>query len=281
MKRLRSKLNNTQGVSMIIALVFMLICLFVGGTVLTAATVNSGRVKANERNRVFMDHRSAAMLIADSLQTKKGDPLKIEVVKTKVVEQPVRITRTGKMSYSASPTISSSYEFRVSHDLRDAASVTPFQRIVAEAAMRRYIELNAISGSDWKVRFPGSPDVVITGTSYKFSIPSDLTDINFKGSISTNTESDYEFSVKCENENNSKLPYNVFFKINSDTQGKAKIDVRMYSDTPISKTLPPMQRLVQTTHNANSANQGIMYTTESTVTSIIWQGPLIMKGDTK
>ena len=44
MKRIKTKLHDRSGASIIIALVYLLICAFVGGTVLAAATANSGHI---------------------------------------------------------------------------------------------------------------------------------------------------------------------------------------------------------------------------------------------
>ena len=68
MKQTLNKLKSNSGATIIIALMFMLICVFVGGSVLVAATVNGGRL-AGERadQQAILNQRSIAAVIADEL----------------------------------------------------------------------------------------------------------------------------------------------------------------------------------------------------------------------
>lgn len=68
MKRISEKLNHRGGASLVIALVVVLVAVFVGGSVLAAATVNGGRL-ANRRNREqsYLSQRSAAALLSEEL----------------------------------------------------------------------------------------------------------------------------------------------------------------------------------------------------------------------
>lgn len=68
MKRISEKLNRRGGASLVIALVVVLVAVFVGGSVLAAATVNGGRL-ANRRSREqsYLSQRSAAALLSDEL----------------------------------------------------------------------------------------------------------------------------------------------------------------------------------------------------------------------
>ena len=53
---------------MLIAIVFMLFCVFIGGSVLAAATVNGSRLKKSvESEQAYLSQRSAALLIAEQL----------------------------------------------------------------------------------------------------------------------------------------------------------------------------------------------------------------------
>ena len=68
MKKTVKKLQSDRGATMILAMVFMLICVFVGGSVLTAASVNGGRL-ANARSdqQDLLNQRSIAAVIASEL----------------------------------------------------------------------------------------------------------------------------------------------------------------------------------------------------------------------
>ena len=68
MNRLTNKLKNNSGASMIIALLFFLICATVGISVLAAAKANAGRLLAQRENeQAYLTVRSAAQLMRSSL----------------------------------------------------------------------------------------------------------------------------------------------------------------------------------------------------------------------
>lgn len=68
MRKLRRKLDSESGVSIVIGLVFFLICLTVGAVVLTAATANAGRVTRIEgEQQAYLAVRSAAHLLRDEI----------------------------------------------------------------------------------------------------------------------------------------------------------------------------------------------------------------------
>ena len=68
MQTLSRKLHNRRGASMLIAMVFLLFCAFVGGSVLAAATANGSRIKAlTTSEQDYLNQRSTAALLADEL----------------------------------------------------------------------------------------------------------------------------------------------------------------------------------------------------------------------
>lgn len=71
MKKLKNKLSSKSGASMLLALVFLMFCMFVGGSVLAAATANgSWAARQKENQQAYLSQRSASLLLADLL---KGD----------------------------------------------------------------------------------------------------------------------------------------------------------------------------------------------------------------
>lgn len=68
MSIIRRKLNSQSGASIVIALIFFLLCLTVGAVVLTAATANVGRVtRIQNQQQAYFAVRSAAELIRDKI----------------------------------------------------------------------------------------------------------------------------------------------------------------------------------------------------------------------
>lgn len=71
MNTMRRKLNSQSGASIVIALIFFLLCLTVGAVVLTAATANVGRVtRIQNQQQAYFAVRSAAELLRDEIQGK-------------------------------------------------------------------------------------------------------------------------------------------------------------------------------------------------------------------
>ena len=68
MQRICDKLKSKAGTSLILALVFMLVCAFVGAVVLASSTANVGRTeKLIADNQDYLSQRSAANLLLDAM----------------------------------------------------------------------------------------------------------------------------------------------------------------------------------------------------------------------
>ena len=147
MKRIRSKLNNSQGVSIIIAMVFMLICLFVGAVVLTSSTVNSGRMKHTPKEKEFLNQRSAALLVAEELRTNGDKSIRLMIHEGTVKKQPVVIEKNGTYKVTGQATISNAnVQFEVC--MPEGVSMTALQRIALETTVLNYLNKNSISIAD-------------------------------------------------------------------------------------------------------------------------------------
>lgn len=73
MKACISKLRSQKGASLILAAVYFLICAFVGGTVLAAATSGSAHLKDRKSDeQAFLVQRSAARVIEQELSVTDG-----------------------------------------------------------------------------------------------------------------------------------------------------------------------------------------------------------------
>ena len=84
---IKQKLNSKRGASMIMAMVFLLFCLLIGGSVYANATVNGSRIEnMTDSQQEYYSQRSAMMLMADLLTDMNGEELQVLV--TDVVQQP-------------------------------------------------------------------------------------------------------------------------------------------------------------------------------------------------
>ena len=74
MLTIKQKLQSQRGASMLMAMVFLMFCLLIGGSVLAAATANSSRIEhlVNDQ-QTFLSQRSALMTMEEMLTTRSGD----------------------------------------------------------------------------------------------------------------------------------------------------------------------------------------------------------------
>lgn len=69
MKRLRKKLHSERGASILLALLFFLVCMMVGASVLAAAASNAGKIRSNRtEQQKYLTLSSAIRLICDELE---------------------------------------------------------------------------------------------------------------------------------------------------------------------------------------------------------------------
>ena len=105
MQSIKRKLSSQSGGSMLLALVFLLFCLFVGGSVLASATANGGRVndlKASQQE--YLTQRSAMLLMADMLESNDGSDLQLTIKEEKISDgstETVKVTFTIQDNDSA------------------------------------------------------------------------------------------------------------------------------------------------------------------------------------
>lgn len=73
MLTIKQKLKSQRGASMLMAMVFLMFCLLIGGSVLAAATANSSRIEhlVNDQ-QTFLSQRSALMTMEEMLTTRSG-----------------------------------------------------------------------------------------------------------------------------------------------------------------------------------------------------------------
>lgn len=68
MESLRKKLNSSQGASILLAMLFLLVCMMVGASVLMAAASNAGKIRSSrEEQQNYLTLSSALTLVCDEL----------------------------------------------------------------------------------------------------------------------------------------------------------------------------------------------------------------------
>lgn len=144
MKQLERKLRSNAGASMIFALVFLLFCVFIGGSVLAAATANAGRVASMTTDQQeYLSQRSAALVMADMLTETDDAPMQL-IVKEVVMTTSSGVPAEGEEDGAAtSTTIETTYTM----ETNEAKRRSVLQRILIENAVRKYRASKADAGT--------------------------------------------------------------------------------------------------------------------------------------
>lgn len=113
MERVREKLHSRTGASMLIALLFFLVAMVVGGVVLTAASTNAGRVERNRREQQnYLAVASAAELVKEDIAGEPAAAFTAAYRKTVVdTFYPAEYNELGELVSPSYTTRDTSYQF--------------------------------------------------------------------------------------------------------------------------------------------------------------------------
>ena len=272
MKKIHNKLRSRVGASMILAMVFMLFCAFIGGSVLASATANAQRVAQMAEQQDFLLERSAALLLSDQLQLDSGDYLRVTVIDQDQNIQAVTVGNGGTVVPIAGKVMQKRV---ITFQVNASEQLTHMQRLMVESAVLRYLQENA-EGENPEIhleQFPGNSDT--TG------------DFLFKN---TNTNPDDPKIVDnlSVSSTNAMIPaytanlsvgrdqdiYDFFVDFGDNSQLKLTMNAFSGSSNPITIENPA------SIDNGQyfTGNAYVQVTIESTQTSISWKNPLIEKG---
>lgn len=104
MLSMKQKLRSKRGASMIMAMVFLLFCMLIGGSVYATATANGTRIEhMTETQQEYYSQRSAMLLMADMLTDKNGKELQVVVTDVTVEREGADPERTISISSPGLP----------------------------------------------------------------------------------------------------------------------------------------------------------------------------------
>ena len=255
MKQLKRKLRSNAGASMIFALVFLLFCVFIGGSVLAAATANAGRVASMTTDQQeYLSQRSAALVMADMLTGTEDAPMQL-IIKEVVTTGPVGAPAEGEDGSATNTTIETTYTM----ETNESKPRSVLQRILIENAVRKYRASKADAGTEHfsGFLFAGMTDTYTKETLHLYG--SNVVSFGVIDSMST------ELTVWGNmSEYDMKLGFDEL-----DTNGRLKSD-------PLSQISLTINAYFSTGDAVIVEKNG---TTSKTTTTIIrWDPPVIEKG---
>lgn len=272
MKKIHNKLRSRVGASMILAMVFMLFCAFIGGSVLASATANAQRVAQMAEQQDFLLERSAALLLSDQLQLDDGEYLRLTVVDQKQNIQAVTVGNGGVVV----PIAGKAMQQRViTFQLSASQELTHMHRLMVESTVLRYLRENA-EGETPVVKLENFPEGITSTTEFQFkNTNTDPDDPKIVDNLTVNCGDERipDYTANLTVGRDTDL-YDFFVDFGENSQLKLTMNAFSGSSNPITIENPP------SVDNGKyfPGNATVQITVESTQTSISWKDPLIEKG---
>lgn len=285
MKKIQRKLRSKTGASMILALVFLMFCSFVGGSVLVSATANAYRVAHLAEQQDFLNQRSAALLLGDELQLEPGQQFRLHVVDAYKTTKEVNIVNGGGVVETGRSATERVITFQL---ITNDTDVTELQRLMLESTVWRYLRekvadeectvvlTNFGSGitdlDDFWYTYSG---VTVSGST--ITVSSTNTDpiegtMNVTGTAANVTLPSYTANFS------SGLGEELFdFHVDFGELSQLRLTMDAFSGTsnPITVSAPATEGVIA---GLASPTGYIQVTTRSTQTTISWDDPLVEKG---
>ena len=277
--KILKKLRDDRGASLLLAMVFLLICAFVGGSVLAGATANSRHLKTLAQDQQdYLSQRSAVTLLTDLADT-GSRRVQMIVKRTTTYTQPYK--QEGNTWVKDGDTTGSAETVEI--EVRSLAKNTPYnpiQRLVIECAVLRFAKdegypLEAITIKNFLAENGGDTALTITSPSQFW-----IKDGGGEGTI-TLTDPLGSQTVTAYAQCDGDYSFNIFFTgVGADStedkimSSQSKLHMSASSSKPSSTGLrdEPPQNVEKGQTQANA----YPYETEST--TITWSVPIVSKG---
>ena len=281
------KLRSNSGASMILALVFMLFCMFVGGTVLAAASANGYRVAHLSDQQQYLDERSAAFLTAEELRL-SSDLIDSHMLAINDVEHVIQKVIVGNGGVVTPDPSSPAFTIRtITFIAPEGIVMTPFQRIMYETAVLRYIQENGIDTNAVRVilenfvyNYNGTKTLFEISEFWCSSLSGSLT---VNGTLDTDHSNFTNFPANFECQGGSML-YDFVVDFGDYTQLSVVLNASLGERQPIIQTTIDEWSQTVTTNGAGGTpvNTTVTYPAQITTTTrmpvIMWENAIIEKG---
>ncbi len=307
MSKLQRKLRSRTGASMILALVFLMFCSFVGGSVLVSATANAYRVAHLAEQQDFLNQRSAALLLGDELQLESGQQFRLHVVDAYKTTKEVNIVNGGGVVETGNLTEERVITFQLITNV-PSNKITGMQRLMLESTVWRYLR-EKVAEEEKKTtvvisNFPFS-EVTVNDFCFKYSgvTVSNGTVVNgvvkdcvvkvLEASNANQMPVEEKLSVTgtADAGTNVTLPsyianfssgkgeelYDFHVDFGELSQLRLTMDAFSGTSNPITVDAPATEGYLYT-DTAKSGTGYIQVTMVSTQTTISWDDPLVEKG---
>lgn len=271
MNQIKRKISSKSGASMLLAMVFMLFCVLIGGTVLAASSANGYRLNRLSDSQTYLDQRSAALLMAQELQSPEDTILRMSITDVKRTVQPVKIGRDGTVTNNGKATT----VHNITVQLPEGTVLTPVQRVMMETAVWQYLKQAGLKNTDAVtlsnfICDDGGQPLVLT----------DMDEFWYQYKLNTKDPFDGTMTLNGDYRGQSFVAQKVYF---SAGEGENQFDFKfefgeqsplsVAVDATFSKKTP-----VSSSYVAPDGSGYARITTQSTQTAILWGEPDVQKG---
>lgn len=266
--KILKKLHSKTGASMLIALVFMMFCAFIGGAVLAAATANAGRIDAlNIETQDYLDQRSICMLLVDELRSGDYNKMSMSIrdetltpVTAKIVNNVPVFTENGTPQRTITITAD-----------ENSSDINEMRLMLYKCAAMRYLKLNENgidSGTNVVIQF-GDDTMTKEELLKQFKANSESFDMKITDPLGNEINGMFKCSAAEENR------YSLVIDFGDKTQ--MSIQMKATASEPdehkIEPENDPNRKLIDKSQNLYSCTATVYSTT-----TIDWGTAYIEKG---
>ena len=278
MNKIQQKLRSRAGASMILAMMFMMFCAFIGGTVLASATANAQRVAQMAEQQDFLLERSAALMASDQLQLQSGKYLRLSIKDEISVIQEAGEVAPGSGTIVPLPDGYKTEVRSISFQVLTNANLTPMHRLMLEATVWRYLDEYDPEETAVSLSFVGFPDGVTATNQFQFQPV--IQEHNIEGALNvsstaTGTTVSIPDYIAYFSSGRDQDLFDFFVHFGENSQVRMTMNAYSGTGSPITVPDPPTTGSVP----GDPPPSGyIQVTRTSTTTTISWENPLVEKG---
>lgn len=140
MNQIKRKLHSKRGASLLIAMVYLIFAVFIGGSVLAAASANGYRIEHLSDQQDYLNQRSAALLLAEEMEFDIFANISLDARYATTTVRPVIIKPNGEIIDN--PDEESEVVYGLSFKINYTGDMSAIHRVMFETAILRYMAEN-------------------------------------------------------------------------------------------------------------------------------------------
>ena len=149
MNLIKNKLHSKRGASLMIALVYLIFAVFIGGSVLAAASANGYRIEHLSDQQDYLNQRSAALLLAEEMDISAFSNTSLDAKYVSTLYEPYKIHESNTIEVDTSR--ETRVEYSLIFDANTNGKMDALTRVMFETAILRYMEENGLREFDGEI----------------------------------------------------------------------------------------------------------------------------------